>query len=689
MEQKEGKVCLVEVPIEKTFLFQDQIIIDKNLSTLRDGLSYRFSQNFINPQQKIMIVCPPTYALKELDTKKNNNKLFDGKGYIKAIPKAEYPFLIAQQSGMRSSIIQWNGKNYRLKGCGNGNDGFTLRKFEGDIDNLYEIRGCCFDHTVKRELFMNRKVEQILKKYNIETGNISIGYWQYGDIESINQNLEKNLQNQISLIPKYCGIYETIGDFRLGTHLLQGLRFIVNSNISNWCLDDIRRLITVQSRIVENRKSYNGNSWDLNNTQYRERPDGTIFKEDDYKNNRVFDWEKEQDNISITQNLTGKTILQNISILYQRIGYEIGKIKRIFIDNDINWGYFRDHSKFYYCKQFCQFIYLIKCFYFKQLFKQYMKNIQYQEFTFLKNLMSWQYIKVNQDETVFQKRSIQKQYYLYSCLIFIFQGMKHIFQYFQMDKLKSKVWTIKRLQSWKLIFILQLKSDRTYNQVFLQTWRAGARSIYQNNNNNKLKGYYHQNSIEAILVLVKSVSQVMFQCPLLTFIINLLQSISFNNPHNYTTSIHTQKCSICFLIQNIDFYFYLFIDLSRLISKIFQNLLQVFSCQEFPSEQYYILLQPQVPTLHNKQSKNKLEQISGEKLKKNNICYYFIFIFNLWIQKKQAKRRLKLFQQISYLSTQSIVGQFSRDFLITLKMPKCILEWSRKESQKSQEQFQS
>ncbi|CAD8116303.1 unnamed protein product [Paramecium primaurelia] len=41
-------------------------------------------------------------------------------------------------------------------------------------------------------------------------------------------------------------------------------------------------------------------------------------------------------------------MLQNISILYQRIGYEVGKIKRIFIDNDISWGYFRDHSKFYY-----------------------------------------------------------------------------------------------------------------------------------------------------------------------------------------------------------------------------------------------------------------------------------------------------------------------------------------------------
>lgn len=42
-----------------------------------------------------MIVCPPTYALRELDSKNNNNTLFDGKGYIKAVPKVEFPFLIA------------------------------------------------------------------------------------------------------------------------------------------------------------------------------------------------------------------------------------------------------------------------------------------------------------------------------------------------------------------------------------------------------------------------------------------------------------------------------------------------------------------------------------------------------------------------------------------------------------------
>ena len=37
-------------------------------------------------------------------------------------------------------------------------------------------------------------------------------------------------------------------------------------------------------------------------------------------------------------------------MLYDRLGYEIGRIKRIFIDNEINWGFYRDHHKdLYHC----------------------------------------------------------------------------------------------------------------------------------------------------------------------------------------------------------------------------------------------------------------------------------------------------------------------------------------------------
>jgi hypothetical protein len=43
-------------------------------------------------------------------------------------------------------------------------------------------------------------------------------------------------------------------------------------------------------------------------------------------------------------------LLASFFLIYGRLGYEIGRIKRIFIDNDFNWGYYRDHHRgLYHC----------------------------------------------------------------------------------------------------------------------------------------------------------------------------------------------------------------------------------------------------------------------------------------------------------------------------------------------------
>lgn len=38
-------------------------------------------------------------------------------------------------------------------------------------------------------------------------------------------------------------------------------------------------------------------------------------------------------------------VFQWMLLLYERVGYEIGKVKRVFIDNNLNWGYYRDHHR--------------------------------------------------------------------------------------------------------------------------------------------------------------------------------------------------------------------------------------------------------------------------------------------------------------------------------------------------------
>lgn len=81
-----------------------------------------------------------------------------------------------------------------------------------------------FDHTVKRELYITGKLSKILLEKGFLCGNSSVGFWEYDDFDELMTNFGKNLkiqlQNSFSEIDKYCGVFRTIGDKRLGVHLL-------------------------------------------------------------------------------------------------------------------------------------------------------------------------------------------------------------------------------------------------------------------------------------------------------------------------------------------------------------------------------------------------------------------------------------------------------------------------------------
>ena len=55
-------------------------------------------------------------------------------------------------SGKRSAILEKDGKLFRLKGCGNLNEGFPTEPLDSLVENAKEIRGCAFEHTAFREL---------------------------------------------------------------------------------------------------------------------------------------------------------------------------------------------------------------------------------------------------------------------------------------------------------------------------------------------------------------------------------------------------------------------------------------------------------------------------------------------------------------------------------------------------------
>lgn len=117
-------------------------------------------------------------------------------------------------SGRRSALFLHQGKIYRYKGCGNDGDGFIL-------DNN-QLRGSHYFHTAKRELFMTRIVNDILEQeIGEKSANIPILFYEFPkDIQSL------DLKNEVSLLSKYCCVFETWGDRRAGTHLISPLEII-------------------------------------------------------------------------------------------------------------------------------------------------------------------------------------------------------------------------------------------------------------------------------------------------------------------------------------------------------------------------------------------------------------------------------------------------------------------------------
>lgn len=105
----------------------------------------------------------------------------------------------------------------------------------------YSTRGSQFDSTCFRELYYSGKVDESLKKINMRCANYPIGFWKYDkDLKILpkeNIKLEDlpKLENEVPEIDKYCGIYLTLGDKRLRTHLLCGLDRILD-NITKLCV---------------------------------------------------------------------------------------------------------------------------------------------------------------------------------------------------------------------------------------------------------------------------------------------------------------------------------------------------------------------------------------------------------------------------------------------------------------------
>ncbi len=153
-------------------------------------------------------------------------------------------------SGVRSALVQSSSclsqpRWYRLKGCGmpdgsgfpvipvlNDNQDPVTIAVSKPVDHsedgtsnaiaanviLRKIRGAAYPHTANIELCMTSRVNTVLEDVaDLRTGNKPLGRWDFDSHEKM----------QLPLATRSCVVSETVGDRRLGDHLLRGLEMLL------------------------------------------------------------------------------------------------------------------------------------------------------------------------------------------------------------------------------------------------------------------------------------------------------------------------------------------------------------------------------------------------------------------------------------------------------------------------------
>lgn len=127
----------------------------------------------------------------------------------------------AYGSGVRSTLVKVEGKWYRLKGSGNDDEGFVVRQNAGsnDAPPWRDVRGCAWLHTSLRALAMSSELEKALRPKGIRCCNRPLGVYRY---DEPNAPFGTSPEMQPT-----CIVMETLGNRRLGTHVLAGIEVLL------------------------------------------------------------------------------------------------------------------------------------------------------------------------------------------------------------------------------------------------------------------------------------------------------------------------------------------------------------------------------------------------------------------------------------------------------------------------------
>lgn len=272
---------------------------------------------------------------------------------IKVPEKSESIIITGVRSGVRSGLVHINGKWYRLKGCGNNDQGFPTRALNsnGVATGEQEIRGCAYDYTTAREIIWTNRITSVLEKKdaNLKCANRSLpGWWKY------------TLDNApFPSIPRCCGLFETYGDRRLCTHLLHGIEKLLPMLVPE---DIFKSQLTKFTSLFDPSRLTGDESEPIMPTpvaalcELPRAKDATKvplevpsllseclpFPENfsvDARWKPVWD-QFANDLLNACKSSSSANI--PLAYIYDRLGAEVGAILRIMHDNKISWGTFRD-----------------------------------------------------------------------------------------------------------------------------------------------------------------------------------------------------------------------------------------------------------------------------------------------------------------------------------------------------------
>ena len=128
--------------------------------------------------------------------------------------------LLGVASGTRSALARVEGAWYRLKGCGNNDQGMVAQTepAKSGLPPWRQVRGSAFVKEAQTELAMGARVDAALAAGDSLCANAPLGYALYAAAAQLPFG---------AAAPTACILQRTAGDRRLGTHVLAGLEYLL------------------------------------------------------------------------------------------------------------------------------------------------------------------------------------------------------------------------------------------------------------------------------------------------------------------------------------------------------------------------------------------------------------------------------------------------------------------------------